>query len=385
VTSGPDQTPAASATPGEPSNQSLAPFLGVMVQAAIKGESAPGPKWLRFPPAGRHPRAGAVVWLIVVGGLLVAVSAELAAFARGSARPWTCALAAGLTVCPLFLWGRSPLVAWRFMTLGLAAVALVHGPAGSWPWSVTGLILYAVIMVIVAERAEPSLVMGAWIWSVLALLVSGWGLSQWAVAALAAGLGGLAVLGNVQRDRDQAREELARTSAERDSESAQKAVLAERARIARELHDVVAHHMSMIAIQAEAATLREPGLPAGTIESLGLIRDAAKEALTETRGIVGLLRGGEATSEREPAPGIGQIEALVVGARSSGMAVTLEMGGLTGVVPPATGLTAYRIVQEALANAARHAPGAPVTVAVTQTADQLSVTVRNGPPGEAPL
>jgi signal transduction histidine kinase len=322
-----------------------------------------------------------------MGGLLVAVSAELAAFGHGLAQPWACVLAAGLTVCPLMFLGRSPIIAWRAMTVGLASIWLIAGPHPSWPWSPTGLVLYAMVLVIVAERVQPPLLMGVWLWSILAVWVSGRGISQWLVAALATALGGLAVLGNVQRDRDEARQQLAQTSAERDAESAQKAVLAERARIARELHDVVAHHMSMIAIQAEAATLREPDLPETTVKSLGLIRDAAREALAETRGIVGLLRGGEVRSEREPAPGIGQIETLVEGARSSGLAVELELDHPTGGLPAATELTAYRIVQEALANAARHAPGAPVTVRVARTQTDLIVEVRNGPAdagGEAP-
>jgi signal transduction histidine kinase len=370
--------------PSGPSPRQL-PFVGVMIQAALRGEAAPGPKWLRFPPRGGKPRLGAALWLIALGGLLVAVSAELSAFGHGSAKPWACILAAALTVCPLAVVGRSALVAWRLMTLGLASIILVTGPAQSWAWSPTGLILYAVVLVIVAERTQPSVIMGAWLWAVLALWVSGRGISQWVVAALAAGLGGLAVLGNLQRDRDQAREELARTSAERDAESAQKAVLAERARIARELHDVVAHHMSMIVIQAEAATVREPDLPASTVTTLGMIRDAAKEALTETRGIVGLLRGEEGVAEREPAPGIGQIDSLVAGARSSGMDIRLEMTGLRGQLPTAVELTAYRIVQEALANAARHAPGAAVIITVAQTSEQLRVAVRNdAPDGQAP-
>jgi signal transduction histidine kinase len=360
VSSGPDQPP----------------FVGVLIQAALKGEAAPGPRWLRFPPRGRHPRLGTAAWLVVIGGLLVAVSAELAAFADGRAQPSACALVAALTVCPLALAGRAPLVAWRLMTLGLASVWLVQGQQGVWPWSPTGLVLYAVVLVIVAERAPSSLVIGVWLWTVLAIVVSSRGVSQWVVAALAAIMGALAVLGNVQRDRDEARQQLAQTSAELNAESAQKAVLAERARIARELHDVVAHHMSMIAIQAEAAAVREPNLPAGTVASLKLIGDAAKEALSETRGIVGLLRGAEATAEREPAPGIGQIAALVSGAP---LDVTLQLDGVTGPLPAATELTAYRIVQEALANVARHAPGAAVQVTVTQAASELIVEVRNGP------
>jgi signal transduction histidine kinase len=351
-----------------------------LIQAAVKGEAAPGPAWLRFPPGGRNPRLMTAVWLVVVGGLAVAVSAELSAFSHRQGQPWACATAAAVTTGSLMFLGRSPMVAWRVMTLGLAGTALVSGPPSSWPWSPTGLVLYAVVLVVVAARAQPSLVTGVWLWSVLAVWLSSRGVSQWLVAALAAALGGLAVLGNVQRGRDEARQQLAQTSAERDAASAQQAVLAERARIARELHDVVAHHMSLIAIQAEAAAVREPGLPPSTVASLGLIRDAAREALTETRGIVGLLRGGDATGEREPAPGIGQIDALVAGARTSGMSVTLEMSGVRPSLPAATELTAYRIVQEALANAARHAPGQPVRVSVGEADGSLTVEVLSGPP-----
>jgi signal transduction histidine kinase len=325
-------------------------------------------------------------WLVVIAGLLVAVAAEAAAFAGDAAQPWACAVAAGLTVLPLLILGRSPIKAWRWMTVGLASFALVAGPAHGWAWSPTGLVLYGVVLMLVgAASPTGSLAAGVWIWSVLALWFSGWGVSQWVVAALATAFALFAMVGNLWGGRSRARQELAQTSAERDAASAQQAVMAERARIARELHDVVAHHMSMIAIQAEAAILREPNLPPATVASLGLIRNAAREALHETRGIVGLLRGGESAAEREPAPGIEQLQALADAARASGLEVELVADAVPEALPAATGLTVYRIVQEALANAARHAPGAAVLVTVHQRADELSVTVRNGPPAKPDL
>ncbi|MDR2347367.1 MAG: hypothetical protein LBD90_01850, partial [Bifidobacteriaceae bacterium] len=142
---------SAERDPGQP------PFVGVMIQAALRGESGPGPRWSRFPPAGRHRRLATAAWLTVMGGLAVAVGAELSAFSGGAGRPLMCALVAALTVCPLAFLGRSPLVAWRLMTVGLASAGLVTGQVSAWPWSVTGLVLYAIVLFIVAERTQTGL------------------------------------------------------------------------------------------------------------------------------------------------------------------------------------------------------------------------------------
>ncbi|WP_205718491.1 sensor histidine kinase [Actinomadura sp. WMMA1423] len=157
----------------------------------------------------------------------------------------------------------------------------------------------------------------------------------------------------------------------------------ERARIARELHDVVAHHISMISVQAETARLAVPGMPDEGAKRLLAIGDTARTALTEMRRLLGVLRedaGAEPT--RRPQPGLQQLLDLVDQTRESGAAgVRLIVGGHVAALDPGLELAAYRIVQEALTNARRHAPGAAVDVELHYAADALRVSVRDNGPG----
>src|SRR5262249_13900403 len=149
----------------------------------------------------------------------------------------------------------------------------------------------------------------------------------------------------------------------------------ERARIARELHDVVAHHISIIAVQAETARLTTPGLPPEGAQKLVAIGDTARSALTEMRRILGVLREDVDTGTRmtrSPQPGLEQLNALVDEARaSSGASTWLIVRGCVVPLDPGVQLTAYRIVQEALTNARRHAPGAAADVELDYTDQDL--------------
>ncbi len=157
----------------------------------------------------------------------------------------------------------------------------------------------------------------------------------------------------------------------------------ERARIARELHDVVAHHISMIAVQAETARLATPGMPADGARQLLAIGDTARTALTEMRRLLGVLREDTDTeTTRQPQPGLPQLVELVDDARASASATTrLVVRGCVAPLDPGIELTVYRIVQEALTNARRHAPGAAVDVELDYAADALLVRVRDNGPG----
>ncbi|MFC4911577.1 sensor histidine kinase [Actinomadura gamaensis] len=184
----------------------------------------------------------------------------------------------------------------------------------------------------------------------------------------------------------------ARTQAERQSAAEQAAgatllentAKSERARIARELHDVVAHHISMIAVQAETARLATPGMPADGAKRLLGIGDTARTALTEMRRLLGVLRedAGETRQARKPQPGLAQLVDLVAETReTTGSTVRLIVSGPVAELDPGVELTAYRIVQEALTNARRHAPGTAVDVELHYTADGLSLRVRDLGPG----
>ena len=134
----------------------------------------------------------------------------------------------------------------------------------------------------------------------------------------------------------------------------------ERARVSRELHDVVAHHISMIAVQAETARLTTPGMPAAGAQRLSAIGDTARAALTEMRRLLGVLREDTGTdvADRQPQPGLLQLNELLDEARdASGSGIRLIVSGPMTTLDPGVELAAYRIVQEALTNARRHARG----------------------------
>ncbi|GAB2638736.1 sensor histidine kinase [Nocardia goodfellowii] len=151
--------------------------------------------------------------------------------------------------------------------------------------------------------------------------------------------------------------------------------LEERARIARELHDVVAHHMSVIAIQAEAAQYRDSGLAPQTAASLDTIRSSATAALGEMRRILDVLRSGD--TGVLPQPTLADVPDLVASVRATGARVALELLGDTSEVPASVELSAFRIVQEAVSNAIRHAPGAPVRIQIAATPAEIRISVEN--------
>lgn len=156
----------------------------------------------------------------------------------------------------------------------------------------------------------------------------------------------------------------------------------ERTRIAREMHDVVAHQVSLIALQAGALEVTVEGTPAA--DSARMIGETARQALEELRNVVGVLRTDEnAAAERAPQPSVGALGSLVSQWRDAGMDVTLvdsTPSHLLAVVPAQIGLTAYRVVEEALTNASKHAAGAPVEVAISELDGCLSVVIHNAAP-----
>ena len=190
-------------------------------------------------------------------------------------------------------------------------------------------------------------------------------------------VGAALALGDARRQRG-------RAVAERDEAQRDQALLEERARIARELHDVVAHHVSMIAVQAETARLTTLDLTEQGKERFRAIGDTARDSLSELRRVLSVLRedapGG---AERAPQPGLVDLEALVDAARKAGTSVRLTMTGHARSLSPGVDLTAYRIAQEALTNARRHAPGAEVDIELRYEPDTLHLEVRDNGPGVA--
>jgi signal transduction histidine kinase len=172
---------------------------------------------------------------------------------------------------------------------------------------------------------------------------------------------------------------------EREQEQeARRAVLGERARIAREMHDIVAHHVSVMVVQAGAARTVVGADPDRAAEAMAAIETTGREALTEMRRTVGVLRGGRGDGDDDrgddsgslaPQPDDSQLESLVAQMAAAGLTVTLETEGTRNADDPALGLTVYRIVQEALTNALKHAGPARVEVRVRYSPRTVDIEV----------
>jgi signal transduction histidine kinase len=183
-----------------------------------------------------------------------------------------------------------------------------------------------------------------------------------------------------------------RAEAERDREAAL-AAAQERARIARELHDVVAHHVSLMAVQSEAAASLLPGRPAEAGKSVEIIGQTAREALTELRRLLGVLRGPASPASpagrppsTAPSPSISELDEVLVQVRKAGVTVNLRVEGSPSKLAPGVDLTAYRIVQEALTNTIRHSGAGEAAVTVRYEPGFVTVSVTdtgNGPAAAA--
>ncbi|AEN09775.1 sensor histidine kinase [Streptomyces sp. SID8360] len=301
---------------------------------------------------------------------------------------------------PLLMLAHRPLQAWWIVfgadVVGaLVLLAPVSSPAPvplpplrqelPWPWSPTVVISYLFVLLALGLRETRRTLLAVWLTTGTA------GLLLYLIAPErdASGVVLLPVLGAVVlvitaalRERGEAQRRLVEQETISETERAGRTLLEERTRIARELHDVVAHHMSVITVQADSAPYRISGLPEQAREEFGSIAASARESLTEMRRLLSVLRSDGTEGERAPQPGLDRIQQLVEATVRSGLPVELSMGtdvpGSTeDGLPQAVDLSAYRIVQEALANVVRHAPGARTRVSVTAAGSHLTVLVVN--------
>jgi signal transduction histidine kinase len=156
---------------------------------------------------------------------------------------------------------------------------------------------------------------------------------------------------------------------------AERAVVAERNRIAREMHDVLAHHVSIMVVQAEAGPVVVERDPGRAIAAFDAISATGKQALVEMRRLLGVLRDPGTGPSLAPQPGAADIPSLVEGVRAAGLPVRLTVEGEPAPLPPAVDLSAYRVMQEALTNALRHAPGRSARASVTYADAELRLRV----------
>ena len=284
-------------------------------------------------------------------------------------------------VAPLPLAVRYPMLAWRIGWLALLLVPLVPADwRGGWPWGAGQILaLLGAFCLAGVRQRRPEL---WWMW---ALTLIPWWL--W-LAADMPNLNGpagativftaVAIAVDSWGSRLRAQHALAAQTERAEDERAQRAVLEERTRIARELHDVVAHHMSLIAVRAETAPYRLAGLPESARAEFGSLSEVAREAMAEMRRLLGVLRHDQ-PADLAPQPNLADVPSLVDAARQAGLAVELSVPTALDHVPSGVGVCAYRIVQESLSNASQHAPGAAVTVSVGHDSGAVLLRVANGP------
>ncbi|WOI59569.1 sensor histidine kinase [Streptomyces fradiae] len=349
--------------------------------AALLGQAAS--RWVRLVP---H-----VVALALVASLLpvtVVVLVDDYGVNGGIA-----GLLATAQTAPLFMAVSRPLQAWWvvFAADVLGAVVMMGGAAAEgrpWPWTPMVVVGYLGLMLGVGLREQRRTLVSVWLLTGAAgfvLEMFGDQAGGDAVHLLLFVLSGVVLLiTGMLRERGDAQRRLVEQETISEAERSRRTLLEERARIARELHDVVAHHMSVITVQADSAPYRIDGLPEAAREEFASMAASARESLTEMRRMLSVLRSENAEGERAPQPGVERVPQLVEATIRAGLPVELSLAADLGTVPQAVDLSAYRIVQEGLANVVRHAPGARTRVSVTRSPnlEWLIVLVVNGPPTE---
>ncbi|MEV0495652.1 sensor histidine kinase [Streptomyces atratus] len=268
-----------------------------------------------------------------------------------------------------------------WMSMALTPVAATFGGDG-WPWVPSMFLAHLVVLVVVAARTRPRTAAWVWVLTVLLGIVMenvGWHSFTTTAPMAVTSAFALLVVTVVQTRREAEREVTVQrtvTAVERD----RRTLLEERTTIARELHDVVAHHMSVVAIQAEAAPYRVENPPPELEQAFVTIRENAVAALTELRRVLGVVRAEDYQAPDAPQPTLAELDRLLANVADAGLVAEKTITGAVRELPQGVELSAYRIIQEALSNTLRHAPGATAKVEIGYVLGGLGLRVVNGPP-----
>ncbi|CAM5357034.1 hypothetical protein SALBM311S_04974 [Streptomyces alboniger] len=360
----------------------------------VRANPLPPSKWLRWLPHG-------VVCLAAFGIGLGDIAQLQDNGQLGSGVAVLIGAGQGVATA-LALWRPIP-AWWLSIAATVTGAVAVHSRLGAqagehftWPWTGSGVVAHLFVLLLLSLRVRTRVSAEALALTALVtyVLQGMWGApthSSTGVVTVCLSVV-VVVLGIAMRGRREARAELGRQTTMTAEERARRTLLEERNRIARELHDVVAHHMSVISIQAQVAPHLVENPPDELKENLAGIRQNALEALTELRRVLGVLRAehpdrpavpdqaGTGAAPHAPQPTLDRIPALVENTRAAGLTVTLKVIGKRRSLPPGVELSVYRIVQEALSNVLRHAPGATARVQLDYGANGVSVSVVNSRP-----
>jgi signal transduction histidine kinase len=354
----------------------------VFKEAVATGSADPWPRqrpwplalrWTRWIGIGRLPYNvvttvvdGIIAWILLATGV-----GQWASTRPGLGGVWPLVISLTLAV-PVLLRGFYPLVAWRMEILTILLAMFLAGERIHVSYPPEGVFAMLFCLYSVGVRCERNITIAVGVVTGIGAFVLGPRESIVACILIAIVL----VFGYNVRQRRAVQVQIVEQAR---AHGQAQAVLQERQRIARELHDVVAHHMSVIAIQAEAAPYKVAEPQPELAESLADIRKLALEGLTELRRVLGVLRTETLDAETAPQPDVDRIGELIESARGAGLTVETLVSGPPRPVPAATGLSAYRITQEALSNVMKHAPGAKVKITMGYGPGWFTLTVRNGP------
>ncbi|MBD0838689.1 sensor histidine kinase [Streptomyces sp. TRM68416] len=297
-------------------------------------------------------------------------------------------LAALVCAIPVLLTMVRPLGAF-WLSMAATPVAWILGSSWSeWPWMAGAFVCHVAVMTIVAICTRPRT--AAWMWlltAVYGLVVDAAGFGPDSYYGASSNTGPLLVVSAlvllcvaVWHIRRSAEQEVTAQATETAQERSKRTLLEERTTIARELHDVVAHHMSVVAIQAEAAPYRVENPPEELERAFATIRENAVAALTELRRVLGVVRAEDYEAPDAPQPTLADLDALLANVRDAGLDVDKAVTGAVRELPQGVELSAYRIVQEALSNTLRHAPGASAKVEIGYVLGGLGLRIVNTPP-----
>ncbi|MFD7236518.1 sensor histidine kinase [Streptomyces syringium] len=301
--------------------------------------------------------------------------------------------AAMMVGVPMVMTLFRPVGAWWLSIGSMVFTGVFLSTYGFGPWSPGAFFSHLAVMLVVALRTRPRTAAEMWLltgaigvfFAVFLRTVQPYGdgyvLSDMFQMMVFSGFVLFVVLAvrGLRETKQQVVAQVAVTEVER----SRRTVLEERTTIARELHDVVAHHMSVVAIQAEAAPYRVQDTPPELAAAFQTIRENAVAALTELRRVLGVVRSEnpDAFADPEaPQPTLAALDGLLDNVRSAGLDVERVTTGSVRPLPQGVELSAYRIVQEALSNVLRHAPGAQARVEISYVLGGLGLRVVNGPP-----
>lgn len=342
-------------------------------------------------------RTAALVVVSAAAIVLYSVLVPLQGAVYGILLPLPFILAAGICAAPLLAITRPRIATALFCAAAFTSPLLVSAEGGAsspWPWAVPAQLSLLLLVAVVAFRHGARLAVFPLTIALLCglaapllrpdvaagdaatanlIVTAALSLAAYLVAVLAAG-----------RLRDA--QELTREREHSALEESRRMLVEERTRIARELHDVIAHSMSVIQVQASTARYRLGGLDERAVAEFDDIAATARTSLTEMRRMLGVLRTEDHDAELAPQQGIADIPPLVDSIRRAGAEVELvvEAGDATVTAPSGVQIAAFRIVQEALSNAMRHAPGAPIRVRVRAEDAELTLRIVNERPEAAP-